>query len=111
MNKLVYLGLYILYLSKTVVYQFWYHYAKRKYGENGKLFYIDTDSFIVHVKADGIYKDIADDVETRFSTSNFELDRPLPKGKNKKVIGLMKDELGGQIMKEYVGLRAKTYSY
>ena len=64
-----------------------------------------------YIKTDDIYKDIAEDVETRFDTSNYELDRPLPKGKNKKVIGLMKDELGGQIMKEFVGLRAKTYSY
>ena len=62
-------------------------------------------------KTDDISKDIAVDVETRFDTSNFELDGPLPKGKKKKVIGLMKDELGGQIMKEFVGLRAKTYSY
>ena len=62
-------------------------------------------------ETDYIYKDIAEDVETRFDTSNFEIDRPLPKGKNKKVIGLMKNELGGQIMKEFVGLVAKTYSY
>ena len=60
---------------------------------------------------DDIYKNIAEDVETRFDTSNFEIDWPLPKGKNKEVIGLMKDELGGQIMKKIVGLRAKTYSY
>ena len=53
---------------------------------------MDTDSFIVHVKMDDIYKDIAEDVETRLNQ------RPLPKGKNKKVIGLMKDELGGQVM-------------
>ena len=70
-----------------------------------------TDSFVVHVKTDDIYKDIAENVETTFDTSNFELNRPLPKGKNKKVIGLMKDELNGQIMKEFVWLRAKTYSY
>ena len=68
---------------------------------------MDTDSFIVQVKTDDIYKDIAEDVETRFDTSNFEIDRPLPKGKNKKVIGIMKDELGGQIKKEFVELRAK----
>ena len=61
-----------------------------------------TDSFVVHVKTDDIYKDIAENVETRFDTSNFELNRPLPKGKNKKVIGLMKDELNEQIMKEFV---------
>ena len=59
--------------------------------------YADTDSFIVDVKTDGIYKDIVEDVETRFVTLNFELDRPLPKGRNKKVIGLMKDILGGLI--------------
>ena len=58
-----------------------------------------------------IYKDIAEDVEKRFDTSNYEIDRPFPKGKNEKVIGLMKDELGGQIMKEFVGLRAKTCSH
>ena len=66
---------------------------------------------IVYIKADYIYKDIAQDVETRFDTSNYELDRPLPKAKNKKVIGLMKDELGRIRMIEFVGLRAKTYSY
>ena len=63
------------------------------------------------LKTDDIYKDIAEDVETRFGTSNFELDRPLPKGKNKNVTGLIKKELGGQIMKEFARLRAKTYSY
>ena len=111
MNKPAYLGLSILDLSETVMYEFWYDYAKPKYGENAKLYYMDTDSFIVHVKTDDIYKYIAEDVETRFETLNFEIDRPLLKGKNKKVTGLMKDELGGQIMKEFVGLRAKKYSY
>ena len=82
------------------MYEFWYVYLKPKYGENAKMCYMDTDSFIVHVKTDNIYKDIAEDVETRFDTPNFEIDRSLPKGKNKKVIGLMKDELCGQIMKK-----------
>ena len=108
MNKPVYLGLSILDLSKTVMYEFWYDYVKLKYGENAKLCSMDTDSFIVHVKTDYIYKDIAKDVETRFDASNFEIDGPLSKGKNKKVVGLMNDELGGQIMKEFVGLRART---
>ena len=72
---------------------------------------MDTDSFIVYIRTDDIYKDIAKDAETIFYTSNYELDRPLLKGKNKKVIGLMKDELGGKIMTEFVELRAKTYSY
>ena len=67
--------------------------------------------FIVYIKTDYIYKDIAKDVETRFDTSNYELDIPLSKGKNKKVIRLMKDELGGKTIIEFVELRAKTYSY
>ena len=68
MNKPVYLGLSILDLNKTVMYEFWYDYVKPKYGENAKLCYMDTDSFIVYVKADDTYKDIAEDVETRFDT-------------------------------------------
>ena len=60
-----------------------YDYVKPKYGEKAKVCYMDTNSFIVHIKTDNIYKDIAEDVETRFDTSNFELDRPLPKVKNK----------------------------
>ena len=68
------------------MYKFWYDYIKVKYSENAKLCYMDTGSFIAHVKIDNIYKDIAEDVETRFDTSNFELDRPLPKGKNKKSV-------------------------
>ena len=110
-NKPAYLGLSILELIKILMYEFWYDYVKPKYGEKVKLCYMDTDSFIVYIKTEDIYKDIAEDVETRFDTSNYELDRPLPKGKNKKVIGLMKDELGGKIMTKFVGLRAKTYSY
>ena len=67
--------------------------------------------YIVYIKTDDIYKDIAEDVETRFDTSNCELDTSLPKGKNKKVIELMKDELGRKIIVKYFGLRKKTYSY
>ena len=72
------------------MYEFWYDYVKPKYGTNAKLCHMDTDSFIVHVKADDIYKHIIEDVKIRFDTSNYELDRPLPKGKNKKVIGIIK---------------------
>ena len=72
---------------------------------------MDTDRFIVYIKTDDIYKDIAEDNETRFDASNYELDVPLPKEKNKKVTGTMKDELVVNIMKEFVGLRAKAYSY
>ena len=73
---------------------------------------MDTDSFIVDIKTDNIYQDNGkDDVKTRFDTSNYELDRPLHKGEKKRVIGLKKDELDGEIMTKFVGLRGKTYSY
>ena len=111
MNQPIYLGLSILEISKTVMYEFWYDYMKPKYGDNVKLCYMDTDSFIMHIKTEDFYKDIADDVEKRFDTTNCEINRPLPIGKNKKVIGLMKDELGRKIMTKFVALRPKTYSY
>ena len=85
-NNPVCLGLSILHLSNTVMYEFWYDYVKQKLGENAKLCYVDTDRFIVDVKADDIYKGIAKDVEKRFDTSNCEIDRPLLQGKNEKVL-------------------------
>ena len=93
------------------MYEFSYDYVKPKYGRKSKLCCMDTDNFIVDIKTDDINKDIAEDFEIRFNTSNYELDRPLPKGKNKKVIGLMKDELGGKIVTKFVGLRTETYIY
>ena len=111
MNKSVYLGLSILETSKTLMYEFRHNYIKPKYQNNAKLCYMDTDSFIIHIKTEDFYKDIADDVKKRYDTSNYEVDRPLPKGMNKKVIGLMKDELGGKIITEFVALRPKTYYY
>ena len=111
MSEPVYLGLPILELNKMLMYEFWYDYVKPKYDEKAKLCYMDTDSFIVYIKTNYIYKDIAEDVETRFDASNDKLSRPLPKGKIKKVIGLMKHELHGKIIKEYVGVRTKSYSY
>ena len=111
MNKPIYLGLSILEISKLLMYEFWYDYMKPRYGDNVKLCYTDTDSFIINIKTKDFYKDIANDVEDRFYTSNYEVDRPLPTGKNKKVIGLMKDELGGKVITEFVALRPKTYSY
>ena len=111
MNKPVHLGLPILEISKVLMYEFWYDYMKPKYGDNVKLCYTNTDSFIMRIKTEDFYKDIADDVAKRFDTSNYEGVRPLPTGKNKKVIGSMKDELGGKTMTEFVALRPKTYSY
>ena len=110
MNKPIYLGLTILEISKILMYEFWYDYMKPKYNDNVKLCYMDTDSFIMNIKTEDFYEDISNDVEERFDTPNYEVDRPLSTGKNKKVIGLMKDELGGKIITEFVTLRPKTYS-
>ena len=107
MNKPIYLGLSILEISKTLMYEFWYDYMKPKYNNDVKMCYMDTDSFIMNI----IYKDITNDVENRFDTSNYEVNRPLPTEKNKKIIGLMKDELGGKIITEFVTLRPKTYAF
>ena len=111
MNKPGYLGLSILEISTTLMHEFWYDYIKPKYQDNAKLCYMDTDSFIINIKTEDFYEDIFNDVEERFGTSNYEVNRPLPKGKNKKVTGLMKDELGEKIMTEFAALRPKTYSY
>ena len=86
-------------------------YSGTAYGENLMLCYMDTNSLVYRIKTEDFYADIADDVEERFDTSGYCLNRPLPIGLNKKVIGLMKDELGGAIMTEFVALRPKLYSY
>ena len=101
----------ILDISKTLMYEFWYDYIKPKYQEKAKLCYINTDSFIIHIKTEDFYADIFVDVEQWLEISNYDNNRPLPIVKNKKAIRLFKDELGGNIMKEFVGLKAKTYAY
>ena len=107
MNKPIYLGLSILEISKLLMYEFWYDYMKPKYGDNVKLCYMDTDSFRMNIKTEDFYKDF----EKRFDTSNYKCDRPLATGKYKKVIELMKVELRGRFITEFVALRPKTYSY
>ena len=109
MNKPIYLGLSILDISKTNTYEFWYGYIKPKYGDRAKLCYIDTDSFVIYIKTEDFYKDIANDVERWFDTPNYDENdkRPLSIGKNKKVIVYFKDELGGKIMKEFCALRER----
>ena len=114
MNKLAYLGQAILDFSKIVTYEFQYDYMVPKYGlEKLKLCYMDTDSLVYDIKTEDFYKDIANDVEARFDTSGYSKTdfRPLPSSLNKKVIGLMKDELEGKIMTEFVALRPKHYFY
>ena len=111
MNKPIYIGQAILDLSKIAMYEFHYDYMVSKYGENLTLCYMDTDSLVYRIKTEDFYANIEDDVEVRFNTSGYCANRPLPIGLNKKVIGLMKDELGGAIMTEFVALRPKLYSY
>ena len=84
MNKPIYLGLSILEISKIIMYEFWYDYMKKKCGDMVKLCYTDTDSLVMNIEKKNFYKDIAQDVEERFDTSNCSVDRPLPKGKIRK---------------------------
>ena len=114
MNKPVYLGQAILDLSKITMYEFHYNYMVPKYGlEKLKLCYMDTDSLVYDIKTEDFYEDIANDVEARFDTSGYSKTdfRLLPISLNKKVIGLMQDELRGKIMTEFVALRPKLYCY
>ena len=113
MNKPMYLGQEILDISKTIMYEFWYEYIKLKYKDKAKLCYMDRDSFIINIKTEDFYEDIANDVEKWFDTSNYDKNdkRPLPIGINKKILGKFKHELEGKIMTEFVALRTKTYSF
>ena len=113
MNKPVYLGMSILDISKTLMYEFWYDYLRPKYNDKAKLCYMDTDSFVLNIFTEDFFEDINNDVERWFDTSNYDKNdkRPLQIGVNKKVIGIFKDELGGKIMKEFCAFRAKTYTY
>ena len=110
-NKPVYLCQAILDLSKLVMYEFHYDYMVPKYGSRAKLCSMDTGFPVYHIKMEDFYADIAGDVKERFDTSRYVPERPLPMGVNKKVIGSMKDELGGKIMTEFVALRPKLYAY
>ena len=112
-NKPIYLGQAVLDLSKTLMFEFWYDCLKPMYGDKIRLCYTDTDSFIMHIKTDDFYKDISADVDKWFDTFNFNKNnnRPLEIGKNKKVLGKFKDELGGKIMTKLCAPRGKTYSF
>ena len=113
MNKPVYLGMCILELSKIIMYDFHYNYIKSKYGDKAKLLFTDTDSLMYEIETEDFYKDIAGDVKDRFDTSDYPENHPsgIPTGINKKVLGMMKDEAVGKIIKEFVGLRSKLYSF
>ena len=113
MNRPVYLGQAILNLSKTLMYEFRHDYLGPNYGSKVTLSHMDIDSFVYEIETKDFYRDIAKYVEKRFDMSGYSKydNRPLPIGENKNKIGLMKDELGGKIMTEFVALRAKMYAY
>ena len=101
----------ILDLSKTLMYDFHYNYIKQKYGDKAKLLFTDTDSLMYEIQTEDFYKDISADVKHRFDTSDYPPDHPsgIPSRFNKKVIGMFKDEGGGKVIDEFVGLRAKLF--
>ena len=112
-NKPIYLGMSILDISKTKMYDFHYNYIKAKYGDKAKLCMTDTDSLMYEIQTEDFYKDITPDVDRLFDTSNYPKDHPsgIQSDVNKKVPGMFKDEAGGKIIAKFVGLRAKLYSF
>ena len=111
-DKPVYCGMSILDISKTLMYDFHYGYKKKKYGTRAELLFTDTDSLMYEIETEDFYEDIKSDVKSKFNTNDFPEDHPTGNERcNKKVIGMMKDEAAGKIIKEFVGLRAKLYSF
>ena len=112
-NKPVYLGMSILDLSKSFMYNFHYNYIKTKYGDNAKLLFTDTDSLAYEMKTKDFYKDINTDIEERFDTRDYPTNHPsgIKTRLNSKVLGMFKDEACGKQIVEFVGVRAKLYSY
>ena len=112
-NKPVYVGQAILDLSKTLMFNFHYTYIKEKYSSKAELLFTDTDSLMYQIKTKDFYKDISDDVQDKFDTSDYPPDHKsgILTGVNKKVIGMFKDEVAGRQITHFVGLRPKLYSY
>ena len=112
-NKPVYVGQAILDLSKTLMFDFHYNYIKDKYNNKAELLFTDTDSLMYQIYTDDFYKDISDDILTKFDTSNYPPNHPsgILSGVNKKVIGMFKDEVAGKQITCFVGLRPKLYSF
>ena len=113
MTKPLYLGMSLLDISKILMYEFWYDYINPTYGDKAKLCYTDTDNFIINIKTENFFEDISNNVGKWFDTSNYNENdkRSLPIGKNKKVPGYFKDELGGKTMTEVAALKPKAHAY
>ena len=113
-NKPIYVGQAILDLSKKLMFEFHYNYIKPMYGFKAELLFTDTDSLMYEIQTEDFYKDITDDVEAKFDTSAYPEGghkSGIPVGKNKKVIGKFKDEVSGNQITHFIGLRPKLYSY
>ena len=110
LNKPAYVGMCILDLSKTLMYEFHYNYIKNKYGDKAKLLFTDTDSLTYEIETDDVYQDLFNDKE-KFDFSDYPKSSQYFDKTNKKVIGKFKDEACGQIISEFAGLRSKMYSY
>ena len=102
-NKPVYIGVCVLDLSKTLMYDFHYNYIVPKYGNRQKLLFTDTDSLAYEMKTEDFFKDINDDVLKKFDTSGYSKDHPsdIKTGCNKKIVGMMKDECSGNIIRGF----------
>ena len=109
LNRPVYVGMSILDLSKSLMYDFYYNQMKAQYGDRVELLYTDTDSLLLEIQKEDVYSDMADH-PSLYDTSDFPEDHPLHSKVNKKVLGKMKDECAGHPIAEYVGLRPKMYS-
>ncbi|XP_041371540.1 uncharacterized protein LOC121385070 [Gigantopelta aegis] len=109
LNQPIYAGFSILDMSKIVMYEFHYNFMRAKYGNKVQLLFTDTDSLCYEVETEDIYSDFQKHANL-FDTSNYNLSHPLFSTVNAKVLGKMKDELGGSVMEEFVGLRPKMYS-
>ena len=110
LNRPAYVGMCILDLSKTLMYDFHYNYIKKKYGNKAKLLFTDTDSLTYEIEAEDVYQDFWNDKE-KFDNSDYPESSPYFDKTNKKVIGKFKDEAAGVPICEFVGLRSKMYSY
>ena len=110
LNRPAYVGMCILDLSKTLMYDFHYNYIKDKYGDKARLLFTDTDSLTYEIKADDVYQDFYKD-KHKFDNSDYPNESPYFDKTNKKVIGKFKDEAAGIPITEFVGLRSKMYSY
>ena len=110
LNKPIYVGMAILDMSKVLMFDYYYNHLKKLYAHNIQLLYTDTDSVIVHIKTDDVYADMLKHADL-YDTSNYAPGHPLYSDQNKKVIGKFKDELGGKVMTEFIGIRPKMYSY